>query len=153
MYQFCNVAISAPANTFLLCLTTALGFPSCWSKLYQICCFASDAIAAYSHSPCSSLCQAGEGDVETAMVRVFSSGEQKQSAPSESCHHISCRLLSHASSNLFTVVLDESNDSCIMSCYFKLDAPVSEKDLSGRTSLQYFSYKNLLSSSNSNVCF
>lgn len=87
------------------------------------------------------------------MVRVFSSGEQKQSAPSESCHRLSCRLLSHASSHLFTVMLDESSDSSIMSCYFELDAQVSEKDFSGRISLQYFHYKNLLSSSNSSVSF
>lgn len=87
------------------------------------------------------------------MVRVFSSGEQKQSAPSESCHRLSCRLLSHASSHLFTVMLDESNDSSNMSCYFELDAQVAEKDFSGRISLQYFPYKNLLSSSNSSVSF
>jgi len=122
MYQFCSVAICAPVNTFLLCLTTALGSSFCWSQLYQICCFASNAIATYSHSPCSLLFQVGEGDVETAMVKVFSSGEQKQSAPSESCHRVSCRLLSHASSNLFTVMLDESSNSSTMSCYFELDA-------------------------------
>lgn len=116
-----------PATTFLLCLMTALGFSFCWSKLHQISCFASNAIATLSHSPCSLLCQVDGGHVETAMVRVFSSGEQKQSAPSESCHRISCRLLSHASSNLFTVMLDESNDSSIMRCYFELDAEVGKK--------------------------
>jgi len=84
---------------------------------------------------------------------VFSSGEQKQSVPSENCHRISCRLLSHASFKLFTVVLDESKDYNIMSCYFELDAQVAKKDFSGRTSLQYFHYKNLLSSSNPNASF
>lgn len=38
-----------------------------------------------------------------------------------------------------------------MSCYFHLDAQVAEKDFSGRTSLQYFHYKNLVLSSNSSV--
>lgn len=122
------VSIYTPANTFQLCLTTVLGFSFCWSKLHCIFCSASDAIATHSHSSCSLLCQAGKGDVEAAMVRVFSSGEQKQSAPSESCHHLSCRLLSHASSHLFTVMLDESSDSSNMRCYFELDAQVAEKD-------------------------
>lgn len=75
------------------------------------------------------------------MVRELLSGEQKQSAPSESCHHLSCRLLSHASSHLFAVMLDESSGSSNTSCYFELDAQVAERDVSGRISLQYFHYK------------
>lgn len=99
----------------------------------------------FPFSAYSLLCQVGEEDVETDMIRVFSSGEQKQSAPSGSCHRTSCRLLSHASSKLFTVVLDESSDSNIMSCYFELDAQVAKKD--------FFLAEHLCNISTTKTCF